>query len=96
MLVAGIWRGWRPLRRLVDFSPFRLGGRPFIALTAAMAVGLWVERAMVGPAWQILLVKSALYFLIYTGLMFAFERKDYLKGFRLLWTMMRPEAEREI
>jgi O-antigen/teichoic acid export membrane protein len=95
MLVVGIWRGWRPLRRLVDFSPFRLGGRPFIALTAAMAVGLWVEQAMVGLAWQILLVKSALYFLIYTGLMLAFERKDYLKGFQLLWKMIHPEAGRQ-
>jgi O-antigen/teichoic acid export membrane protein len=92
MLVVGIWRAWRPLRGLVDFSPYQLGGRPFIALTAAMAVGLWVEQTMIGPAWQILLTKSALYFFIYTGLMFAFERRDYLKGFQLLWSMIHPET----
>lgn len=92
MLVVGIWRAYLPTRRLVDFSPFRLGGRPLIALAVSMAAGLSIEQVMIGQAWQILLVKSAAYFFLYTGLMLVFERNDYLKGFRLLWTMIRPEA----
>jgi O-antigen/teichoic acid export membrane protein len=96
MLIVGIWRAYRPLKRLVDFSPYRLGGRPLIALAAAMAVGLWVEQTMVGPVWGILVTKSALFFFMYTGLMFAFERKDYLKGFQLLWRVVHSEAERQV
>jgi O-antigen/teichoic acid export membrane protein len=95
MLVAGIWKAFSPLRRLVDFSPYRLAGRPFIALTIALAVGLWAEQVMQGQIWLILLAKFVLYLLLYTALMLIMERKDYIKGLQLLWTMMRPKRERQ-
>ena len=93
MLVIGILMAYRPLRRLVDFSSYRLAGPPLIALTISLSASLWVGVILPNPAWLSVLVKSALYLFLYAGLTLAMERKEAMRGIQMLWSLARPEVE---
>lgn len=94
MLLVGFLKAYRPLRDLIDFSPFRLIGHPVIALTLALGVGLAIEQGLQGQAWLVLAAKSISFLAVFTGLMFFMEGKDYLRGIQTLWLLVRPDMER--
>jgi hypothetical protein len=93
MVLVGIWKAYSPLRRLIDFSLFQLIGKPFFALAIALAAGLWVEHYLHVQAWLNLLIKISLYFILFTILMFIMEGRDYIKGIKSLWNLMRSKGE---
>lgn len=88
MLLVGMWRAYKPLRQSVDFSTLRLAGRPTLALAAAAGAGLWIELASPGSALEALLLKSAAFVLVFGGILLAWERDEYVKGVRIVWSKL--------
>jgi len=94
MLAVGAWVLYRQIRQVVDFSLFRLGFWPLVALTMAWGVGLWAEGVW-QPAnlWLLAGGKTALFAGLYLGLLLAAERGDYLRGLRWVWASMGGREE---
>jgi O-antigen/teichoic acid export membrane protein len=89
MLLAGAWRYYRPLRKVVDFSLARLVVWPGVALAVAWGTGFWVENSIMGTLWQVLLLKLGAFLLLFGGFLLVTERGDYFQGAQWLWWAVR-------
>jgi len=93
MLVVGAGARYRPLKRCVDFSLFRLAFWPFVALGVALGGGLALEASW-HPAslwWQIA-GKVVLFGGLYLGLLTLVEGRDYQRSWRWLWANLYPRG----
>jgi PST family polysaccharide transporter len=93
MLIVGVLIAYRPLRRLIDFSLYRLFGPPLVALTISLLISLWAGGILLSTVWLSVLVKLALYLSLYAGLTLAMERKEAVRGIRMLWSLARAEVK---
>ena len=90
MLAVGFWALYRQIRNVVDFSLFRLGFWPLMALVVAWGAGLWVERNWQPTnLWLLASGKLTLFAGLYFGLLMAAERGDYVRGLRWVWASVR-------
>lgn len=90
MLAMGSWVLYRQIRNVADFSLFRLGFWPLVALAVAWGAGLWVE-GMWHPInlWLLAVGKLVLFTGLYLVLLTATEGSDYLRGLRWVWASVR-------
>jgi len=91
MLVAGVWRLYRPLRKIVDFSVTRLALWPCIALMFAWGAGFFVETHVDAGLWVGLLLKPGVFCACFVLLLGITERGDYFRGARGLWRAVRGD-----
>jgi PST family polysaccharide transporter len=93
MLVLGSWLVYRRLREFVDFSLFRLGFWPLLALTIAWGAGFLLEwKWSAGGTWAIVAAKFALFTAVYLGVLLLVERGGYAQGVRWVWSSMRSHG----
>ena len=91
MLIVGTCVLYPGLRKIIDFSLFRLGFWPVIALSLSYGAGLlleslWAETSM----WVSAVVKLILFTGLFVGTLLLTERSDYLRAFR--WVCERTSA----
>jgi hypothetical protein len=86
----GSWVLYRQIRNVADFSLFRLGFWPLVALAVAWGAGLWVEGTW-HPInlWLLAVGKLVLFTGLYLALLTATEGSDYLRGLRWVWASVR-------
>jgi PST family polysaccharide transporter len=89
MLLIGIWRLYRPLRKVVDFSLKRLVVWPAVAFTVAGAAGLIVESNAPAEGLALLLFKLGTFTFLFGSLLVLAERDDYVRGAKQIWPYVR-------
>lgn len=95
MLAVGFWMLYRRIQNVVDFSLFRLGFWPLVALTVALGVGLWVEwNWKPTTLWLLASGKLILFVGLYFGLLVMAERGDYVRGLRWVWASVGLEGQK--
>ena len=95
MLAVGSWVLYQQIRNVVDFSLFRLGFWPLVALAIAWGAGLWVEwNWQPTNLWLLALGKLILFAGLYLGLLMAAERGDCVRGLRWVWASVRLGDQR--
>jgi O-antigen/teichoic acid export membrane protein len=93
MLVIGAATLYPSLRKVVDFSLFKLAFWPLMALGGAYGAGLLVEARWALPSlWLSAAAKLALFTAVYAGALAFIERGDYLRGIRWIWARARVAA----
>jgi len=96
MLAVGCGVLYREIRKVVDFSLFRLGFWPLVALAIAWGVGLWMEANWQPTSlWSLAAGKLTLFVGLYLGLLLLAERGDYMRGLRWVWANMGWEGRRK-
>jgi O-antigen/teichoic acid export membrane protein len=96
MLALGSWLLYRRVRNIVDFSLFRLGFWPLVALAIAWGAGLWVEwNWQPANLWLLTSGKLTLFAALYLGLLTLAERGDYVRGLRWLWASVTFGSQEE-
>jgi len=92
MLIVGAVCLCRYLREVVDFSLYRLGFWPLVALATAWITGWMVEQYRVtANIWLMAGLKLAVYTAIYILVLWLTERREYIRGVRLLWRLLRRD-----
>lgn len=85
MLLVGVWRLYRPLRQVVDFSFVRLMVWPVLALAIAWGGGFLAEILAQGaPMVTLLALKLGVFSLLFSVFIVAVERSDLVVGFQWL------------
>lgn len=85
MLLVGVWRLYRPLRQVVDFSFVRLMVWPVLALAIAWGGGFLAEILAQGaPMVTLLALKLGVFSLLFSAFLVAVERSDLVVGFQWL------------
>ena len=88
MLLVGAWYVYYPLKKIVDFSVWRLAGWPLIALSTAISCGIAIEFILYDAIWKTLLLKITIYLLLFCGVLLAIEHKSYMREFKELREML--------
>ena len=80
---------WGHLRRLVDFSPWRLVGWPVLSLMLACSAAFSIELVRNDIAVTTLILKAASFAAVYSAMLLVREGRTYIGTGREIWSILR-------